>query len=361
VARGCDLTYRSGVAPCPGRDGTSRLGEAGPLEIACDESGSEGERLIGGSTDVFAHASLHLGAGVAAACIQRLRVWTRSPAEEYKASVVLRAQNRPALMWLLGPSGPLHGNAHVHLTEKTYLVVGAVADILTRSADAEARQDPLGGSAADRLYREGPRAVGQGRWMELLASFNDLVRATDPAEMRAYAAAFSRLGAGLRQASTESELVLRLGRWSADSDAVVARLLEGPAMAPRLDPLIPALAHAVTHWGAGGRAVAVVHDEHHSLTAPRIAQLRQLLDGRGPSPGRKPCRLVGVRLVDSRSDPRVQVADLLAGAARRIASNELNGSGDTELTRLLRPYVDTDSIWGHERSWARLAQVHLSS
>jgi hypothetical protein len=179
--------------------------------------------------------------------------------------------------------------------------------------------------------------------------------------MRAYAAAFSRLGAGLRQASTESELVLRLGRWSADSDAVVARLLEGPAMAPRLDPLIPALAHAVTHWGAGGRAVAVVHDEHHSLTAPRIAQLRQLLDGRGPSPGRKPCRLVGVRLVDSRSDPRVQVADLLAGAARRIASNELNGSGDTELTRLLRPYVDTDSIWGHERSWARLAQVHLSS
>ena len=84
-------------------------------------------------------------------------------------------------------------------------------------------------------------------------------------------------------------------------------------MAPRLDPLIPALAHAVTLWGAGGRAVAVVHDEHHYLTAPRIAQLRQLLDGRGPSPGRKPCRLVGVRLVDSRSDPRVQVADLLAG------------------------------------------------
>ncbi|WP_233223630.1 hypothetical protein [Amycolatopsis sp. BJA-103] len=27
-----------------------------PLEIACDESGSEGEKLIGGQTDVFAHA-----------------------------------------------------------------------------------------------------------------------------------------------------------------------------------------------------------------------------------------------------------------------------------------------------------------
>src|SRR6187397_1217575 len=31
-----------------------------PFEVACDESGSEGEHLIGANTDVFAHGSVHL-------------------------------------------------------------------------------------------------------------------------------------------------------------------------------------------------------------------------------------------------------------------------------------------------------------
>jgi hypothetical protein len=66
-------------------------------------------------------------------------------------------------------------------------------------------------------------------------------------------------------------------------------------------------------------------------------------------------RLAGLTLVDSRADPRVRVADLLAGVARKIASDELNDRPDPELTALLRPYVDASSTWGDERSWARLS------
>ena len=55
-------------------------------------------------------------------------------------------------------------------------------------------------------------------------------------------------------------------------------------------------------------------------------------DGAGP--------LVDVRLVDSRADARVQVADLLAGAARRIAEDRLDGHGDEALRELLAPYGD---------------------
>jgi hypothetical protein len=65
-------------------------------------------------------------------------------------------------------------------------------------------------------------------------------------------------------------------------------------------------------------------------------------------------QLVDIRFVDSRSDPRVQVADFLAGVARRIASEELNARGDAELTALLRPYVDPTSTWGDDRSGALL-------
>lgn len=55
--------------------------------------------------------------------------------------------------------------------------------------------------------------------------------------------------------------------------------------------------------------------------------------------------LAGLRLVDSRTDTRIQVADLLAGAARKIAEDELRGHGDPELTALLHPYVTPASIW----------------
>ena len=76
-----------------------------PLEIACDESGSEGEKVVGGTTRMFAHASVDIDVALAAGCIVELRGRTRSPAEEYKASVVLRTQNRSALVWLLGDGG----------------------------------------------------------------------------------------------------------------------------------------------------------------------------------------------------------------------------------------------------------------
>ena len=99
---------------------------------------------------------------------------------------------------------------------------------------------------------------------------------------------------------------------------------------------MPALVAAVRHWGRGGRPVLLVHDQQQALTPRRVAHVRELLgeqgDGAGP--------LVDVRLVDSRADARVQVADLLAGAARRIAEDRLDGHGDEALWELLAPYRD---------------------
>jgi hypothetical protein len=72
--------------------------------------------------------------------------------------------------------------------------------------------------------------------------------------------------------------------------------------------------------------VLVIHDEQSALTAGRLRRLQQVLaDGAGPSAGadeagassarRSP--LAGLVTVDSRDDPRVQIADLLAGVARQ--------------------------------------------
>jgi hypothetical protein len=109
-------------------------------------------------------------------------------------------------------------------------------------------------------------------------------------------------------------------------EEVMQRLIdEDPELPPPLEPLVPALAETVLYWAAGGREVAVVHDEQSALTPGRVARLGAFLASRvEPAPVRSFVQ------VDSRDDPRVQLADLLAGIARR---------GTPDLAELLEPYT----------------------
>lgn len=123
-------------------------------DIACDESGYEGEKLVGGETDVFAHAGVHLTTGSAAGCAEELRRRIRSPALEYKANHLLRQKHRPVLEWLLSPQAPIHGHAHVHLVDKTFLLVSKIVELLVEETP-DRRADSLAGT----LYREGRKAA----------------------------------------------------------------------------------------------------------------------------------------------------------------------------------------------------------
>ncbi|MGW7351795.1 hypothetical protein ACWGJA_11010, partial [Streptomyces sp. NPDC054784] len=118
---------------------------------------------------------------------------------------------------------------------------------------------------------------------------------------------------------------------------------------PVLDPLFPALLRTVEHWHAdGGGAVRVVHDRQNQLTPERVALLREFprtaaeaATGYG---GARPA-FAELLLVRAGTDARVQLADFLAGTARKIASEQLNGRGDARLSALLRPYVAPSSCW----------------
>ncbi|MEV6860530.1 DUF3800 domain-containing protein [Streptosporangium subroseum] len=327
------------------------------LEIACDESGSEGEKLIGGNTDVFAHAGVRLSVESAAECIRETRDRIRSPAMEYKANHLLREKNRPVLKWLLGPLGPIHGNAYVHLTDKTFFAIGKMVDLLVGEVTYAARmglyRDEHAEAMAVVLYREGQRTFGSERWKAFLETFNDLMRARTSVDSFFYMVDVLSLAGTPGRVGEIMEL---LGRARPHADSFRTRLLANPKMIPALDPLIPAIVQTIVHWGGDGGPVSIVHDEHNALTEERIEQLKEMFGKpRHAVPRHSPSgRLAGLRLVDSRLDPRVQVADFLAGVARKIASDELNGRGDGEIVALLRPYVDASSIWGDERSWSLL-------
>lgn len=297
------------------------------LEVACDESGSEGEKLVRGSTDTFAHASVDVTTAAALATIERVRVEARSPATEVKASVVLRPQNRRLLEWLLGPEGPLLGQAHVHLTDKALHLTGRMLDLLEPSASSRARLE----RQALLLHRGAARRLGPAGWEAVLADFNDLVRARSLEEATSSALALRR---GLHEVRDLAPGLA--GAVPTDADGLLALVARGRGV---LDPIVPALTEVLRHWGASGRPLWVVHDVQATLTDAAIrTAVAASADGGAD-------RLEGIAFVDSQDDPRVQLADFLAGAARRIASHVLAGRADPGLVALISPYVSPRSTW----------------
>ncbi|MFD0662568.1 hypothetical protein [Thermocatellispora tengchongensis] len=233
----------------------------GSFEVACDESGSEGEKLVGGNTDVFAHAGIRLTTALAARCVEETRARAPSPTVEYKSDVIRRAKHRAALVWLLGPSGPLHGNAHVYLIDKTFLVVTRLAGLLPEA-------DP------HVVHRQGRRALGDARWTAFLAAFNDLLRA-GPVGIRN--------GRGPRP-SAEAVFHLvdglpYLRRAMPGAAALRAQLRTDPGALPALDPLVPAILQAAAHWGRASRS--------RSSTTGRPCSPTTASPASAPRPGRR--------------------------------------------------------------------------
>jgi hypothetical protein len=308
-----------------------------PFDVACDESGSEGEHLIGANTDVFAHGSVHLALDEAAASVQEVRDRVRSPATEYKANHLLREKQRAVLEWILGPDGPLLGQAHVHLTDKTAYVVDRLVLVLT------GRKAP---ATCSTLLQAGP-ALGD-RWQRLLHTSNDLLRSRSllaaPMPVDAFFTALDDIaGSGDLDGAAEAFATLASGRERAE--AYRSDVAPGPPVVPLLEPFYPALLQTIVYWsGRLDQPVAVVHDETNTLTSERLEHLRRLA---GPA-------LASFNRVDSTRDARVQLADFLAGVARKLASDALRGRADRPLVELLRPYVDSASVWGDPVSGAQL-------
>lgn len=307
------------------------------LEVVCDESGYEGEKLVDTTTDVFAHAGVHLAPATAAECLSDLRRRIRSPATQYKATHLLREKHRAALVWFLGPSSPLFRNAHVYLIDKAYFLLGKLTDLfLAEPATTGFSRDGGSRSAADRLYRE---IADDSTAHAFLVAANDLMRGKDR-DVRGPVDAFFDVtvdgwATGFRRDKAEAFRV---------------RLKEDPSLSI-LDPLIPALVRAVARWGAGGRPVTIVHDRQTMLPAERVAMLQRTLRHAG-------LVLTRVDHAAAESEPRVQLADILAGTVRKIAEDERHGLGDRELTTLARSYLDPYSIWGDRRSWGVLVGTH---
>jgi hypothetical protein len=279
------------------------------VEIACDESGFSGANLLHSSESIITHASVDLTTEASVELIAALRSRFRLSESELKSGQLLR---RPgAADWLLAA---LPGHALVHLIDKEFFLATRVVDLVLADASYAAGTQLTEANRPDALalYRAG-RAAGSD-WTGFLAAFADLVRIKRrlPADQVTDRFLRARDTLARHQLGASAEAVV------AGLTAIRVRDLAGRldnddrSIPPPLEPMLPALAETVLAWSAGRRRVLVIHDEQSALTAGRLTRLQQVLPGVG---GRSP--LAGLIMVDSRDDPRVQVADLLAGVARR--------------------------------------------
>lgn len=340
VVTGRSLPLQGGLPP------TGAVGGA-VVEIACDESGFSGTNLLDAANPLFTHASVDLGVDEAAALIVALRSRFRCSLTELKSGQFLRGPHRgAALEWLLAA---LSGRAHVLLVDKEYFLVTRIVDLFlaepSYAAGTRLTQDQR--PAARTLYRAG-RAGGR-EWSVFLAAFVEVVRTKRrqhsgrSAVERFFQARDALAGVGL---DGEAEAVLD-GLSRTRVGAVVTRLAHhDPAIPPPLEPMLPVLAETVLFWSGGRRRVLVIHDEQSALTAGRLRRLQQVLTDGADWPaandndaGATPAGLsllAGLVAVDSRDDPRVQIADLVAGTARR--------SPNIGSDRLLQPLLSPTSL-----------------
>ena len=233
--------------------------------------------------------------------------------EEFKSGQFLRSRyDGESLEWFLAA---LSGRAHVHLVDKEYFLVTRIVDLFlaepTYAAGTRLTQPQR--AAALALYRA--RGSAGRDWSVFLTAYVDLVRTKRR----------HRPDADLLEQFLKARDALAQDGLGAPADAVLAGLdrsriravldrmaHDDRSIPPPLEPMLPALAETVLFWSSGRRQVLVVHDEQSALTAGRLRRLQQVLaDGADWSP------FAGLVMVDSRDDPRVQVADLLAGLARR--------------------------------------------
>ncbi len=331
--------------------------------IACDESGSEGENGVDAAHRVFVHASVDLTLAEAAEVIAEVRRLASSQASEYKSEQLLRPGHRETLDWLLAGDGVLAGRARVFVVDKGYFVVGKIVDLLVEEVAHEAGKDLYINDQARNfawtLYRQGRRALGSADWTALVTGFNSLMRAKQRKGVKSTVDEFFAVVDRVRLRSKRRDVdeVLAL-LWRAKAHAeIFQEFLEDPTdQLPSLDPLIASIPQTIRSWHeATGRPIQLVHDRQAVLTPARVATLVDSLAHPLPEFARftPPVRVMAIEQVDSKDDPRVQVADLLAGASRQIASNALVGEPDDRIV-LLRPFVDRNSLWADDTSWTAL-------
>lgn len=338
--------------------------QAAVAEIYFDESGHDGENLMAGVTPVFAHGSIHMELGEATELVAYIREKTHTQRPELKAADVTGADDS-LKEELFGEDGKLVGHAQVYLVEKANFAVGKIIDLLIEEQAHERGIDlystGLAAEMADQLYQFGSRALTAAGWQDLVSSFTSLMRAKQrTGGVKETVDSFYEKVDNYRYKSRRENVTWILNRlWETRDHAEYFKSTLAASLTARaLDPLQASLYDLARGWHATLQVpILIKHDQQTALTGPFTKTLLMVANVGSPASFDLPdvkFPLVGVHQVDSKADPRIQLADISAGYIRQIAESALSGKAEEKRLVQARQFVHHNSIWGHNDSWEQL-------
>ena len=324
------------------------------ITIACDESASEGENLMGAKHPVFVHASVNIELDDAVAWMDGLRHAMRAQAPEIKSTTALAHRNRPALLEALSE---LRDRGNINLIDKSYYVTAKLIDLMIAEQAHEngfaLAESGLGRQLAADLHDRGPAAIGEGKWRALLLLYNNLIRfylragTTAPTSEPFFAALDEA-----RKISTDSRVTEILNdTWDARH---FASEYEGsaPSLLRDMDPMASTLKVVALAWRIrlGDVPFELLVDNYGTLD--EFTRTSIINAARLPTPighvELPPADLRSIRLIDSKLDARVQVADILGGVGREIARLAAAGTFDDDLQVLVHDMLDFNGMWSND-------------
>lgn len=327
------------------------------LHVYCDESGNEGQNLFSAGSTVFTHAGTTVALRDADNVIKAVRQKLGIAASEVKARSLLKEPGQEVLRELLVDSR-LQGKITVQLIDKRYFLTSKIIDLVVEElmfkrgvnmyANGRARHQ------AQLLAADGPVQLGQETFDGLLLQFNEIVRGrSDPAGLKQFTAKISE---AIDVSTGKLRMVLKLVLTGIDEllDYTPPRSKHVEQMIT-LDPLLAAIGQTARTWAErSSQSIGLAHDQQDTLTPDRVnSTIRALRAPQVVDSSIPPVDIREIRFVESHLDSRIQIADIFAGAGREIAEAQLRGI-DHLLTSDFAKFVDSNSIWGNDRSWANL-------
>ncbi|MBY0286198.1 MAG: DUF3800 domain-containing protein [Mycobacteriaceae bacterium] len=340
--------------------GTGGEGVADPIEIACDESGAEGENLIEGSARVFSLGSTDLTIREADELMHRLRAETGFGGRELKSSTLLKPRHLAATLELFSPGGALDGRAKVFLVDKAYMAVCKIVDlVIEEHAYRMGLRLHVTGDArriARELFQEGPRAFRTNDWNRLLREFVSFARSTQRKGTKTTHDDLLKTIDELRLRARRQRVLTTMQLLWEGREQLKVLSSEGTGGGLRtLDPLIPSVFETARTWHElTGSPIRLIHDRQSVLTDEARTSLREV--GNNPHPEFPiPVPIRGIDLRDSRDDPRIQVADIIAGVGSLAGQSALTGTLDEEVAAAIRAVIAAQSLWGDNTTWYLLS------
>lgn len=331
------------------------------ITVVGDESGSDGENLSNPTHQIFSYGTMALSVTEAADLIAHVRRAIGSTdlevasAGELKSAQLLK-KHRSVAEDLFEPSGPLYARASIYLADKAVFLAGKMVSLLIEEHQHNigkpipASLEPL---LAQAIYDEALPALDTSHREALLNSFNKLGRF--------YKAPFAPKGRAqafvdaLEQARENLVAGPGLGAldllWEARDEAfeIEKDVDAGELLLRQLDPVVPTLFVASGTWNEilDSSPFTILMDEYRQVKGDVLDVVVRAAQGVGIS-------IEGITQVASKTDPRVQVADWIAGCGRLAATEVLSGSATNRLQRLVRPFIDENSMYSpasHLQPW----------